>query len=226
VLATARWRIENVFKYASEHNGIDAIADYRMDIGPDRRTVANPARKAARTQLAAAEAVLADAERALAQALTDPHTNINDTNAAIPGLQHAVALATAARDACRTTLKPIPAKLLATDLHPDAKHARPHLQRRGLQMVCRLLAFNAEAFLAEHLNAYLTDPDEYRAITGHLLRLGGQISYEPKTITVTLDRPDTPRVARALELLVDELNATAIHIPGDRRPLTYRVTQP
>ena len=43
----ARWRIENMFKYASEHNGIDVIADYRMDIGPDHRTVANPARKAA-----------------------------------------------------------------------------------------------------------------------------------------------------------------------------------
>ncbi len=42
--------------------------------------------------------------------------------------------------------------------------ARPHLARRGLQMVLRLLARGAEAWLAEHLNAYLADPDEYRAI--------------------------------------------------------------
>ena len=42
----ARWRIENMFKYAAEHNGIDALADY-MDIGPDTRPVANPAREAA-----------------------------------------------------------------------------------------------------------------------------------------------------------------------------------
>ncbi|WP_347350494.1 hypothetical protein [Intrasporangium sp.] len=28
----------------------------------------------------------------------------------------------------------------------------------------RLLARGAEAWLAEHLNAYLADPDEYRAI--------------------------------------------------------------
>ena len=33
----ARWRIENMFKYASEHNGIDALADYGMDISPDTR---------------------------------------------------------------------------------------------------------------------------------------------------------------------------------------------
>ena len=50
----ARWRIENMFKYASEHNGIDALADYTMDIGPDTRTVTNPARLAARKAVAAA----------------------------------------------------------------------------------------------------------------------------------------------------------------------------
>lgn len=137
MLATGRWRIENVFKYASKHNGIDAIADYRMHIGPDRRAVANPARKAARTHVAAAaaEQTLAEAERALAQALNDPQERVHDTNAAIPGLQHTIEQATAARDARRESLKPIPAKVLATDLDPDAQHARPHLQRRGLQMV-------------------------------------------------------------------------------------------
>jgi hypothetical protein len=43
---------------------------------------------------------------------------------------------------------PIRAKVLATDLDLDAQLARPHLGRRGLQMVLRLLAFNAEAWLA------------------------------------------------------------------------------
>ena len=40
----ARWRIENMFKYASQHNGIDTLADYAMEIGPDTRKVTNPAR--------------------------------------------------------------------------------------------------------------------------------------------------------------------------------------
>jgi hypothetical protein len=35
-------------------------------------------------------------------------------------------------------------------------------------MVLRLLVFNAEAWLAAHLNTHLTDPDEYRALTRHL----------------------------------------------------------
>jgi len=96
---------------------------------------------------------------------------------------------------------------------------------KALQMVLRLLAFNAEAWLAEHLNAYLADPDEYRAITRNLLHHSGQLDYTPDQITVTLDRPDSPRLARALALLTDELNNTPARLPGDPRPLTYRLAQ-
>ena len=91
-------------------------------------------------------------------------------------------------------------------------------------MVLRLLAFNAEAWLAEHFNAYLVDPNEYRAILRNLLHLGGQIEYTRTQIIITLDRPDSPRVARALQLLTEELNAEPTRLPGDHRPLTYRVT--
>jgi hypothetical protein len=92
-------------------------------------------------------------------------------------------------------------------------------------MVLRLLAFNAEAWLAEHFNAYLSDPDEYRAILRNLLHLGGRVDYASNTITITLDRPDSPRVARALQLLTEELNATPATMPGDPRPLTYHLAE-
>ena len=70
----ARWRIENMFKYAAAHNGIDALACYGMDIGPDTRMVTNPARVTARKAVTAAEAELATAERALPQLLAGPGT--------------------------------------------------------------------------------------------------------------------------------------------------------
>jgi hypothetical protein len=44
-------------------------------------------------------------------------------------------------------------------------------------------------------------------------------------ITITLDRPDSPRVARALHLLTEELNATPTVMPTDPRPLTYQLAQ-
>jgi hypothetical protein len=218
----ARWRIENMFKYASQHNGIDALADYGMDIGPDTRKVTNPARTAARKTLAAAQDELATAERALPQLLNGQGTP-KQKNAALPGVHRRIDTAIAAADDAKTALRPIRAKILATDLDPDAQLARPHLGRRGLQMVLRLLAFNAEAWLAEHFNAYLTDPNEYRAILRNLLHLGGQVDYTTTAITITFDRPDSPRVARALQLLTEELNATHATMPGDHRPLTYQL---
>ena len=218
----SRWRIENMFKYASEHNGIDALADYRMDIAPDPRMLPNPARVAARARVTAAKAELAAAERALPQLLNGAGTPAHK-NAQLPGAHHRIEQATAALADAKAVLKPIPAKIAATELDPDAKRAYPRLARRGLQMVLRLLAFNAEAWLAEHLNAYLADPDEYRAITRNLLHHGGHVDHTSKSITVTLDQPDTPRIARALHLLTEELNNTPAHMPGDPRPITYRV---
>ena len=221
-----RWSIENLFKYAAEHNGLDSIASYLMDVAPDTRRVANPERKRRRAKLAAAEGDLADAERALAQVLCDPDQRVQAKNAAATGLARAVERATRAVTAAREALEKVPAKVAATDLDPDARRATMRLERRGLQMVCRLLAFNAEAWLAEHLNAYLGDADEYRAVTRNLLHLGGSFDYGHHAVTVTFDRPDTPKVARALDQLVGELNAQPARLLGDHRPLRFLVTEP
>lgn len=220
----SRWRIENMFKYAAEHNGIDALADYGMDIGTDTRKVTNPARTAARNTVKTAETGLADAERSLAQLLASGRTP-KQMNAALPGIHRTIEKATQGLAAAKKALQPIPAKIPANELNPDAQLARPHLKRRSMQMVLRLLAFNAEAWLADRLNAYLNDPDEYRAITRHLLHQGGTINYSAKAITITLEAPDSPRTARALQLLTDELNNTPTRLPGDRRPLNYQVAQ-
>ena len=179
----SRWRIENMFKYASEHNGIDALADYRMDISPDTRKVTNPARLAARKQVTQAEAELAAAERALPQLLAGEGT-LKQKNAALPGAHQRIRDAQSALADAKAALKPIPAKIAATELDPDAKRARPQLARRGLQMVLRLLAFNAEAWLAEHLNAYLADPNG--------LPLRGSTAPSPATCSTTADTSSTP----------------------------------
>jgi len=221
----ARWRIENVFKYAAAHNGIDALADYRMGLRPDTRKIPNPARAAARTVLADAEAEAVTAARALAQLLASPLTP-KAKNAALPGVHRRIAVTAAAHQAAKEALRAVPAKITAPELEADATIARPRLERRGLQMVLRLLAFNAEAWLAERFNAYLADPDEYRAILRNLLHLGGTIAYTTTTITVTLDRPDSPRIARSLQLLTEELNNLTAHLPGDPRPLNYTVSDP
>ena len=93
-------------------------------------------------------------------------------------------------------------------------------------MVLRLLAHNAEHWLSSHLNAYLRDDDEYRAITRETIirGLAGTITYTTAAITVTLQPPASQRIARALDLLLDEINANPPAMPGDTRPITYQIT--
>ena len=104
----------------------------------------------------------------------------------------------------------IPAKLPADQIDPEARTAVLRTGRRGLQMVLRLLAHNAEHWFANCLNAYLRDDDEYRAITRETIirGLAGTITFTPAWLTVDLQAPAEPRVARALALVTDEMNAS------------------
>jgi hypothetical protein len=224
----ARWRIENAFKYAAAHHGIDTLADYIADIEINTRPVDNPARRQANAQVKTAKTELADAERTLAQLLNDrtlttaalnrrlgpAHTKIHKAGKALTAAQ-------AARDA-------VPAKLPANTIDPDARRALLRTTRRALQTVLRLLAYNGERWLATHLNAYLRDDDEYRAITREtvLRGLAGTITYTSNEITVDLQTPASRRVARALTLLLEEINNTPPRIPGDPRPITYTLRTP
>ena len=105
----------------------------------------------------------------------------------------------------------------------NAKVALLRTCRRGLQMVLRLLAHNAEHWLSNQLNAYLRDDDEYRATTRETVirGLAGTLTWTPAAITVHLEQPRAPRVARALAMLIEEINNTPPVMPGDTRPVTY-----
>ena len=224
----SRWREENFLKYASVNYGIDKICDYLAGITTNTKITDNPARKAASAAVRDAEKALAGAERALAGLLADPAITPAVKNARIPALQKAITQARTKLAAAIAARKPVPAKLPANAIDPGAQTALLRAGRRSLQMVLRLLAHNAEHWLSNHLNAYLRDDDEYRAITRETIirGLAGTITYAPAAITVHLEQPPAPRITRALTLLIQEINATPPAMPGDRRPITYQLAPP
>ncbi len=223
----SRWREENFLKYASENYGIDKICDYIAGIEANTKVIDNPDRKKANAAVHEAEKALAAAERDLAVLLADPAISPAAKNTRlIPAAQDKITRAGKALAAAQAARDPVPAKLPANLIDPAAQVALLRTCRRGLQMVLRLHAHNAEHWLANHLNAYLRDDDEYRAITRQTIirGLAGTITYTPDRITVELHRPGAPRVARALALLIDEINHTPPAMPGDTRPITYQLT--
>jgi Transposase protein len=221
----SRWREENFLKYASENYGIDKICDYAASIEANTKMTDNPPRKAANAAVRDADKDLAAAERALAALLADPAVTPAAKNKAIPAANRKITAARKKLQAAIAARAGVPAKLPANQIDPEARTAVLRAGRRGLQMVLRLLAHNAEHWLAGCLNAYLRDEDEYRAITRETIirGLAGTIAFTPAAITVILETPGQPRIARALAMVIDEINHTPPAIPGDNRPITYRI---
>jgi hypothetical protein len=220
-----RWRIENLFKYLEDHYGIHWLCNYHADLADDDRLVASPVRAAGRAKLSAARGRLAAAEQDLARLITRAAgiAGAAAANKAIPAAQKKISTAQHAIAKAEADLKTIPAKIPAGQLTPGAQRAILATPRRTLQMVLRLLAAASEHSTATRLNDYLRDNNEYRATTRNLLHLGGTIAYRPAEIIVTLDAPGTPRLTRAVSLLLDELSAARPRMPGDHRPISYQL---
>jgi hypothetical protein len=219
---------ENMFKYDMVNYGLDMLADYAADDVVNTKLKANPAYTAAKKIETKAKTALAGAEIALAELLADHTIPAAAKNSElIPGAQKKIGTCKQKLAQAETERKKHRAKLPASQIDPAATRAVLHINRRCLQLVLRLLAANAEHYLARHLNAYLDDDDEYRAITRETIirGLAGTITYSPKSITVTLDRPGQGRVARALALLLAEINTSPPTLPGDGRPITYTLRQ-
>ncbi|MGH3612318.1 MAG: hypothetical protein ACRDRK_06920 [Pseudonocardia sp.] len=164
-----------MFKYLTAHHGIDWLCHYGADTGPDTTLVDNPARKTARTAARRAETALADASARSRSSSTPTCPLRRSTPRSPPPRRTSTTLDGGSRGPRRSQDDPRQDPRHQHD--PNAKRAVLATQRRSLQMVLRLLAFNAEAWLADRLNAYLADNDEYRATVRHLLQLGGRITY-------------------------------------------------
>ena len=216
----ARWRIENLFKYLDFY-GIDYLADYHFTIEANTRKVENPQRKQLKAELKNLTAERDQQRERIGELHTDRAVTIADLNRQSTTAQRRIHALDKQIDTLKQRLKTVPAKLPANTIDPTAERAVHRTHRRALQMVLRLLAANAENWLAHHLNAYLQDNDEYRTTARNLLHLGGTLTYTDATVHIELDRPNTPRLARALTLLLDEINQIDTRIPGDPRPLTY-----
>ncbi len=222
----SRWREENFLKYASVNYGIDKICDYAAAIEVNTKITANPARKTANTRARRAENELAAAERALAALLSDPDTTAAAKNAAIPAAERAISAARRNLREAAAARDGIPAKLPADQIDPGARTAVLRTGRRGLQMVLRLLAHNAEHWLATHLNAYLRDDREYRAATrATIIRgLAGTITFTPSRQSFSLLQVPAKlrRTGRYAESTIPDPRGVAhVRQPSDHHGTTY-----
>ena len=222
----SRWREENFLKYASENYGIDKICDYLASIETNTKLIRNPARDQANAAVRDAEKTLAAAERGLAALLADPALTPAAKNARIPGLQEKITRARAAVAAAVTARSRSPRNC------PPAASTRTREPRCCAPggAACR---WSCGSSPTTPSTGYRTTSTPTCATTTNTAPSPARPSSAawpapsptpPPRSPSTLQQPASPRVARALELLLDEINADPPAMPGDTRPITYQIT--
>jgi DNA-binding transcriptional regulator YhcF (GntR family) len=223
-LMFARWRQENFFKYAKEHQGLDQLLGNGWAEADGERLVPNPERKQLDKEIKALRRELAELRSELGQALLDePRDSARNAH----GLK-------TAQGGKVGRLRDLEAELeAAVELRPLLPQRIP-LRDAGRREVLRveqkqiidrvkISAYNAEEWLLERLLPHYPHPDDVRDLLRAFAELSGELQATTDSVTITLDPPDTPLHRRALRGLCAELTDLAAPYPGTDLPVTYRV---
>jgi hypothetical protein len=187
-----RWRQENYFRYARAHFALDALDSYTTVDDDPKRSVPNPAKRAAQRQVRRLEQVVADAQATLGR-----HRNTPQLAGTLDELDTTLDEVRRQLDAARQAAADTPARLPLAQIAPHARllDSEPKL----LTHACRIAAYNAESALARLAAPhYARANDEARSLIREALTRAGDLHITNDTIHVSLNPLSAPRRTRAL----------------------------
>jgi transposase len=204
-----RWRQENSFKYLGENYAIDQIIQYGADSETQDRLIANPKRKALKEEARLLAQQIESLQAQLGRALED---NDESQRSTARGLKIAHAELRRQIAQKRQVLTRVENRLRHTPSQISAQQAGKtrallHEDRRLLVNALKLTAANAERMLALQFDRFYQNSKDAFSIFRGLLQLPGFVrSAGPDHLEVLLQRPDSPKVAEALAMLLLDLN--------------------
>jgi len=219
-----RWRQENSFKFLSEHYAIDQIIQYGADPETEDRLIPNPKRKALKEQVRSLtqqiQALEAQLGRALEGNVESRHPTARGLKIAHRRLRQDLAQKRQALGRLENRLRHTPSQISAQKADKTRMLLRE--DRRLLVNTLKLAACNAERMLALRFEQSYQRPQDACSVFRSLLQLPGLVRpVGPHQIAVYLCRPDSDKVARALEALLAGLNQESPHLLDSGPTLTF-----
>src|ERR1044071_1978584 len=221
-----RWRQENSFKFLSEHYAIDQIIQYGATPEAQDRLVPNPKRKALKEQVRTLSKQIQSLEAELGRALDGNDEGRRRTTRgfkiAQADLRRRIAQQRQVLSRLENRLRHTPGQISAQRV--DKQRVLLREDRRLLVNALKLVTANAERMLALCFNrVYEYSKDAFSIFRG-LLQLPGIVRLvAPDCVEVVLDRPDSDKVARALQELLTELTTQQSRMLGTGPILTFRL---
>jgi hypothetical protein len=228
----SRWSQENFFRYMMEHYAIDALNEYRTEKIPEtQRPVVNPAWRELDRQSRSAKGKLTQRQARFA-ALTlksdaDEATTAkwekqkSDLREQIEQLEHEV-------NSFKEQMRSTPRHLEWDQLPEDAKFERLAPSRKRLTDTVKLVAYRAETAMSNLLRESLRREDDSRSLLRDLFRSDADVipHCDTQVLEVRIHTLANPRSNRAIQSLLDHLNAAECLYPGTQFRLSYTLGEP
>ena len=221
-----RWRQENSFKFLSENYAIDQIIQYGADPESEDRLIPNPKRKLLKDQLRSLTQQIQALEAQLGRALEANHESRRPTARGLKiahgRLRRDIAEKRQALARLENRLRHTPSQISAQKADKTRMLLRE--DRRLMVNALKLAACNAERMLALRFDQSYQRPQDAFSVFRSLLQLPGFVRVAgPHQVEVRLRRPDSDKVARALETLLADLNQESPRMLGDGPILTFHL---
>ncbi len=228
----SRWCQENFFRYMMEHYAIDALSEYRTEEIPEtHRPVVNPAWRELDRQSRSAKGKLTHRQARFA-ALTlkseadeakasEWEKQKSDLREQIEQLEHEV-------NSLKEQMNSIPKHLEWDQFPEDAKFERLAPSRKRLTDTVKLVAYRAETAMSNLLRESLRREDDSRSLLRDLFRSDADIipNCDSKVLEIRIHTLANPRSNRAIQHLLDHLNAAECTYPGTEFRLRYTLGDP
>lgn len=213
-----RWRQENSFKFLHEHYAIEQIIQYGADPEAQGRRVRNPKRQALTDRIHRVTHEIETLEAELGRAVdsnTERHRpTTRGLKIAHSRLRRQLAQRRQVLARLQSRLRHTPGQIDAADAGKTRSLLRE--DRRLLVTTLKLVAANAERLVARRFHQYYKAPNDVCSIFRGLLQLPGTIQCtDADRLEVCLQRPDSPKIAQALEALLHDLNQDQARLLGD-----------
>lgn len=223
-----RWRQENNFKYLSDHYAIDQIVQYGADEETQDRLIPNPRRKALKDEVCTLTQQIQALEAQLGRALNDNDESQRPTARGIKiahgRLRRDIAHKRQALTRLENRLQRTPGRISAEEV--DKTRSLLREDRRLVINALKIVACNAERLLVRRFDEAYDQPKDAFSVFRALLHLPGHIrATGPGNLEVRLQRPDSEKIARALEVLLADINQDPPRMLGDGPRLRF-IIQP
>jgi hypothetical protein len=227
----SRWSQENFFRYAMQHFGIDLLSEYGTEeITGTKRPVVNPARRELDRLRRSVQGKLT--RRRAEYAALDLHPEADEKKVSQWERRKAAALEEIQQlehelDTVKTQQQETPTHLEWEELPEESKFERLSPSRKRLLDTVKMVAYRAETAMAAIVREELSRQDDARSVLRDLFRSSADLIPSPETneLEIHVHALANPRTNRAIEHLLEELNAASLTYPGTKLRLAYRLVR-